>query len=142
MIGVGLYVNNSPKAVKLYMDAFGLELGYHVLNEDQTYYHSELLKDGQAFCSVVEAKETKHTNRNPVQLGCTFQTREELERAFSVLKDGGFVELDICELPWSPCAAIVTDCFGVNWFLTLAQHRPADDWTPGNDEWENVKLGN
>ena len=59
-----------------------------------------------------------------------FNTRDELEQAFAILSDGGKVELDICELPWSPCAAIVTDCFGVKWFLSLPQHRPADDWKP------------
>ena len=32
MIGVGIYVKNSPEAVALYQAAFGLTLGYHVLN--------------------------------------------------------------------------------------------------------------
>ena len=31
VIGVGLYVTGSMEAVKLYCDAFGMELGYHVL---------------------------------------------------------------------------------------------------------------
>ncbi len=130
LLGVGIYVKNSLKAVELYKSAFGLELGYHVLNDDGTYYHSELTKDGEEFCSVVEAKDAKSVVYNPVQLGHTFETRGELEHAFSVLKDGGKVEMDICELPWSTCAAIVTDCFGVNWYLTLRQHRPSDDRTP------------
>ena len=59
LLGVGIYVKNSPKAVELYKSAFGLELGYHVLNDDGTYYHSELTKDGEEFCSVVEAKDAK-----------------------------------------------------------------------------------
>lgn len=132
LLGVGLYVKNSPKAIEMYRAAFGLELGYHVLNDDNTFFHSELLKDGEGFCSVVEAKEEKDTTHNPVELGYTFDTRDELERAFAILKDGGTVKLDICELPWSPCAAQVTDCFGVNWFLTMPQHRPAEDWTPAD----------
>ncbi len=85
-LGVGIYVKNSPKAIEMYCSAFGLEIDYHVLKDDNTYYHSDLLKDG------------------------------------------GTVKLDICELPWSPCAAEVTDCFGVNWYLTMPQHPPADDW--------------
>lgn len=44
MIGIGIYVKNSPKAIEMYKSAFGLELGYHVLNNDGTYYHSELIK--------------------------------------------------------------------------------------------------
>lgn len=38
MIGMGIYVKNGPKAIELYKAAFGLELGYHVLNNDGTYY--------------------------------------------------------------------------------------------------------
>ena len=29
MIGIGIYVKNSPLAITLYREAFGLELGYH-----------------------------------------------------------------------------------------------------------------
>lgn len=130
MIGIGIYVKNSPRAAKLYSAAFGLELGYHVLNEDGTFFHSELTRNGEPFISVVEATADTFTERNPVELGVTFDSQEELENAFSVLKEGGKVKLDICELPWNPCAAIVTDSFGVNWFLSLPQHRPSDDWTP------------
>lgn len=133
LLGVGIYVKNSPKAVEMYKSAFGLELGYHVLNDDNTYFHSELMKDGNGFCSVVEAKDSSNSGNNPIELGFTFKTRDELEHAFSVLKEGGTVKMDICELPWSPCAAMVTDCFGVNWYLTLMQHRPSDDWTPESD---------
>lgn len=133
LLGVGIYVKDSPKAVEMYKSAFGLELGYHVLNDDNTYFHSELYKDGQGFCSVVEAKNAKYPDYNPIELGFTFNTREELEHALSVLKVGGTVEMDITELAWSPAAAIVKDCFGVKWYLTLPQHRPADDWSPEKD---------
>ena len=130
MIGIGLYVKNSPAAVRLYTDAFGLQLGYHVLNDDGTFFHSELSRNGEPFCSVVEAQQPTYTDRNPVQLGCDFDDRAALEHAFHVLSRGGRVDMDICQLPWSPCAAIVTDRFGVNWYLTMPQHRPPEDWTP------------
>ncbi len=129
-LGVGISVKDSPAAVELYKAAFGLELGYHVKNQDGTYYHSELLRDGQPFCSVVEAGEPKHTEGNPIELGVTFQAREELERALAVLQEGGKVTMGPGELPWSPWAAGVTDRFGLNWFLSLPQHRPAEDWIP------------
>jgi len=130
MIGVGIYVKNSPKAVALYQAAFGLELGYHVLNNDGTYFHSELLRSGEPFCSVVEAKQDTYADRHPIELGVDFDTRNELERAFTLLSDGGRVDMEIGELPWSPCAAIVRDQFGVKWFLSMPQHKPADDWSP------------
>ncbi|MBE5800261.1 MAG: hypothetical protein E7321_09985 [Clostridiales bacterium] len=133
MIGIGIYVKNSPKAIALYQSAFGLALGYHVLNKDGTYFHSELNRNGEPFCSVVEAKQDTYTDRHPIELGIDFDTRDELERAFTLLSDEGKVDMALCELPWSPCAAIVTDPFGVRWFLTMPQHRPAEDWSPENE---------
>ena len=44
------------------------------------------------------------------------------------MKEGGAVELEPCELPWSPWAAGVRDRFGVRWYLTLRQHLPAEDF--------------
>ncbi len=129
MIGIGLYIKNSLKAVETYQKAFGLELGYHVMNTDgKGYFHSELLKDGQEQFCVVEAPE--QAAGNPVQLGVTFGNSEQLEKAFSLLKDGGTVKMEPGELPWSPYAAEVVDRFGVDWFLSLPQHRPPEDFTP------------
>ena len=130
MIGIGIYVKDSPRAVSLYREAFGLELGYHVLNKDGTYFHSELSKNGEPFCSVVEARQDTYTDKQPIELGVSFHTRTELEHAFNLLRTDGRVELPPCELPWSPWAAIVCDPFGVRWFLSLPQHKPADGWTP------------
>lgn len=134
MIGIGIYVKNSPKAIALYQAAFGLELGYHVLNNDGTYFHSELLRHGEPFCSVAEAKQDTYADNHPIELGVNFDTRNELERAFILLSDGGRVNMEIGELPWSPCAAIVTDPFGVRWFLSMPMHKPADDWAPEENE--------
>ena len=133
MIGIGIYVKNSPEAVALYQRAFGAELGYQVLNKDGTYFHSELHRNGEPFCSVVEAKRDTYTDRHPIELGVDFDSRSELERAFALLSTGGSVEMEICELPWSPCAAIVNDRFGIRWFLTMPQHRPADNWSPDQE---------
>jgi len=129
ILGVGLYVKNSVKAVEIYKSAFNLELGYHVLNKDGSYFHSELYKDGKETFSVVESSEEPEKN-NPVQLCFTFEERDKLIHAFNVLSKNGRVDMEIQELPWSPCAAEVVDRFGIRWYLTLMQHRPADDFTP------------
>ena len=133
MPGIGIYVKNSPKALALYQAAFGLELGYHVLNRDGTYFHSELLRNGEPFCSVVEARQDTYTDVHPIELGVDFASRPALEHAFALLSDGGRIHMEISELPWSPCAAIVSDSFGVRWFLSLPQHKPAEDWSPENE---------
>lgn len=127
--GIGIYIKGSVKAAKLYCDAFGLTLGYHVLNDDGCYYHSELMKGHKPALSVVEADAPAG---NPIELGYTFDTREQLERAFTLLQEGGTVRMAPKELPWSPLAAMVTDRFGVNWYLSLPQHRPPEDFKPAD----------
>ena len=129
VIGIGLYVTGSREAVELYCDAFGLELGYHVLRQDgKGYYHSELMKDGEPALSVVEAEHAP--GHNPVQLGFTFDSRNELNRAYELLRQDGEVEMEPQELPWSPWAACLRDRFGVRWFLSLPQHQPGEDFVP------------
>lgn len=134
MVGIGIYVKNSPAAIALYQSAFEAELGYHVLNEDGTYFHSSLSRCGEPFLSVVEAKTNTFADTHPIELGVEFDSREKLERAFVLLSEGGSVEMEICELPWSPCAATVIDRFSVRWFLSLPQHQPEDGWTPEHVE--------
>lgn len=132
-LGIGIYVKNSKEAVALYCEAFGLELGYHVLNEDGNYYHSDLLKEGKPFLCVAEANENNLPNGinlaydNPVELGHTVDTKEEFDRVFALMKKHGRVLMDVSEFPWSPLCAVVMDQYGVRWYITLPQHRPAED---------------
>ncbi|MBR2924991.1 MAG: hypothetical protein IKC28_08180 [Clostridia bacterium] len=129
VIGVGLYVTGSMEAVKLYCEAFQMELGYHVLRQDgKGYYHSELSRDGEPALSVVEAEHT--AGHNPVQLGITFADKAALEKAFALLRPGGEIEMKPQSLPWSPWAACLRDRFGVRWFLSLPQHQPGEDFVP------------
>ena len=129
VIGVGLYVTGSMEAVKLYCEAFQMELGYHVLRQDgKGYYHSELSRDGEPALSVVEAEHT--ADHNPVQLGITFADKAALEKAFALLRPGGEIEMEPQSLPWSPWAACLRDRFGVRWFLSLPQHQPGEDFVP------------
>jgi PhnB protein len=129
VVGVGLYVKGSMEAVRLYCEAFGMELGYHVLRQDgKGYYHSELSRNGEPALSVVEAEHTP--GANPVQLGITFDSRTALEKAYGLLAEGGETEMEPQTLPWSPWAACLRDRFGVRWFLSLPQHMPGDDFVP------------
>lgn len=132
-IGIGIYAKNSKEAVELYCNVFGLELGYHVLNEDGNYFHSELLKDGEPLLAVAEANDENLPNGmnlsydNPVEMGYTVKSKDEFYRIFSILKEEGKVITDVCEFPWSPLATVVMDKFGVRWYITLPQHRPTEE---------------
>ncbi len=132
-IGIGIYTKNSKEAASLYCTAFGLELGYHVLNEDGNYFHSELLKDGEPFLAVAEANDANLPNGmnlsydNPVEMVYTVQSKDEFYRISSILKEDGKVITDVCSFPWSPLATVVMDKYGVRWYITLPQHRPTDE---------------
>jgi PhnB protein len=129
VVGVGLYVKGSMEAVSLYCEAFGMELGYHVIRQDgRGYYHSELNRNGEPALSVVEAEHTP--GANPVQLGITFADRYALEKAYALLVARGESEMEPQQLPWSRWAANVRDRFGVRWYLTLPQHYPGPDFVP------------
>lgn len=132
--GIGIYVKNSVEAVELYIKAFGLELGYHVKNPDGTYFHSELYKDGEGFLSVVESA-NDNIGEQTVQLGITFADKAEVQRAYTLLSEGGVIKTPIGPLPWSPCAADLVDKFGVWWYITAPQHRPPDDYD-SNAPWD------
>jgi len=130
-IGIGVYVKNSAKAVELYQQVFGLELGYHVKNPDGSFFHSELYRNGECFLAVVEAPRA-NTEESVVQLGYEFDSPEEVRCAYELLKEGGRIDMPIGELPWSPCAASIVDKFGVWWYLSTASHRPPEDY----DYWD------
>lgn len=128
-IGVGLCVSDSVAAVKMYTKAFGLTLGYHVLNDDGTYFHSELYKGDEEVLDVVQAPTPKATDI-PVQLGFVFDDKDALVRAYELLCEGGRTLMELCSVPWSDCCVEVEDRFGVRWFLTLPMHQPSDDFNP------------
>ena len=128
-VGVGLYVKNSAAAVPFYMQAFGLELGYHVKNDDGSFFHSELIKNGEPFVCVVESRDDVPRN-NIVNLGVNLPDAAAVQRAFQCLADGGRVVLPLGSLPWSACCAEVVDRFGVWWYLTVSQCSPGDDFDP------------
>lgn len=130
--GIGVYVKNSAKAVELYQQVFGFELGYHVKNPDGSFYHSELCKKGECFLSVVETSKD-NADGSIVQLGYEFNSKEELKCAYDLLKEGGRIELPIGELPWSSCAASIVDRFGVCWYLYSDSHRPPENYNYWNE---------
>lgn len=128
-IGMGINVKNSAEAVELYIKAFGLSLGYHVKNEDGSYFHSELYKGDEQMLCVVEGNGSN--NESIIQLGVELDSPEEVTRVFNAFcEDGARVDMPICELPWSPCAASVVDRFGVWWYFSSLSHKPDDSFDP------------
>lgn len=125
----GIYVKGGAEASALYMDAFGLTLGYHVKNPDGSFYHSELMCGEAELLSVIEAPDAPQPDHT-VQLTVILDTEADVRRAFELLSVGGSVDLPVGSLPWSDCAASVHDRFGVWWYVTVPQHYPSPDFDP------------
>ena len=148
-IGSQVYVKGSAEAVGLYKRAFGAVLEYHVLNADGSFFHAELRVDGELFLAVSESSDSlpegffpptqygelllavdKSAAAGPagiippMQFGVEFKDEEGVLKAFEVLKSGAVITMPVGRLPWSDCCASLVDRFGVNWYLTVPQHKP------------------
>ena len=53
-LGATLYVKNSVEAVKFYIEAFRMTLGYNVKNSNGSFLHAELLKGEETIFAVSE----------------------------------------------------------------------------------------
>lgn len=129
-IGIQAYVKGSMDAVELYKKAFGAELGYNVLNSDGSYYHAELMRSGKIFLAVSEIGENFNTDVIPkypnMNFGIVLNNEEAVRKAYSVLSEGASICTPLRALPWSDLCADVVDRFGVYWYITVPQHRPAE----------------
>jgi uncharacterized glyoxalase superfamily protein PhnB len=130
--GATFYVKNSVEAVKFYMDAFGMTLGYHAYYDDGTFLHAELEKKGVSIFAVSEnedeaiARAMLAAKQPTMSCGINFETDDELKHAYESLCAGGHILREIGPLPWSPLSADVVDKFGVCWYIYVSQHRPEE----------------
>jgi len=107
-----------------------MTLGYNAKNEDGSYLHAELLKNGNSIFAVSESSDdafvkTMLSTKYPtMSYGINFDNDEELKHAYSMLIEGGRILRPLGPLPWSPCSADVIDKYGVYWYIYVSQHRP------------------
>lgn len=126
-LGATLYINNTLEAVEFYKEVFGLTLGYHEAYADGTYMHASLLKDGNEVFAVSESRNDTLVNlmlasnlkdaRPTMCFGISFESDEEVKKAFDKLSEKGTILLPLGALPWSTCCAEVVDQYGVYWYL-------------------------
>lgn len=129
-LGATLYVKNSTDAAAFYCDAFGMKIGYAVKNDNNTYLHAELEKDGQSLFAVSESNEESiaqamlSSDKPTMSLGVNLNNNEELNHAYERLSEGGHVLRALGDLPWSPLSADLVDKYGVCWYIYVSQHKP------------------
>jgi len=129
-LGSTLYVKNSVEAVAFYCNAFNIQIGYNAKNNNGTYLHAELEKNGNSIFAISESDEEiiqkamLITDKPITSLGVNLDTNEELTHAFNILAEGGHVLRPLGELPWSPRSADLVDKYGVCWYIFVSQHKP------------------
>lgn len=129
-LGATLYLKNSIDAVVFYLKAFKMELGYNVKNDDGSYLHAELLKNGNEIFAVSENNDDRIVNamlnatRPTMSYGINLDSDEELEDAYLLLSEKGRILRSLGSLPWTPKSADVVDKYGICWYIYVTQHRP------------------
>lgn len=135
ILGTTLYVNNSIEAVELYCKAFNMTVGYNAKNNDGSYLHVELEKNGKSIFALSESnddfirKAMIQTKQPTISLGISIENNTELEHAFTILSEQGHVIRPLGELPWSPYSADLVDRFGVCWYIYVSQYKPEEKET-------------
>ena len=128
-------IEKSYKAVELYKEAFGLQLGYNLSYEDpdglrkwgldigdnyvprRGYFHADLVHDGETVFSIsAEGNSGVPLSVQHIELSMRMGSEEAVKKAVSILSEGAKVPHDV---GFNPCAAGVTDPFNVNWFICV-----------------------
>ncbi len=91
--------------------------------------HASLLRNGQEIFAVSESRNdtfvdimltsSLEESRPIMSYGITFESEEEVKRAYEMLAKDGTVLLELGSLPWSSCCADVVDKYGVYWYIAI-----------------------
>ena len=114
-----IYVKGSPEAVELYQKAFNTTLGYHVKQEDGTFYHSELNVYGQIISVAEKTDNDDSITGNTMQFCLQFSREEEdlLKKAYDILSDNAKILFPLGPCDYTDHMADLIDKFGVRWCL-------------------------
>jgi PhnB protein len=123
------------EAIRLYERAFGTKADFILRYADakkedwdkplaeaqrRYIYHAVMRIGGQRFffADIIDFELAKG---NASFLSITFDAKEEVERAFAVLSEGGEALVPLRQTSYSSCAGNVIDKFGVRWGLLTEQ---------------------
>ena len=112
-----VYIKGTIEAVDFYKRAFAAELGRTGMNEDGTYMHAEIVKDGQ--CIMYLSEKTDSIVGNSMQFCLTFNGNKiAVEVAYNVLSDNcREIGIPLSDFTWGSYGASLTDKYGVHWYI-------------------------
>ncbi|MCL2841067.1 MAG: VOC family protein [Defluviitaleaceae bacterium] len=122
------------QAIELYKRAFGAKVKLLLCNSDANsedcaveddsqndlIYHAEIYIGGQRI-TLTDAPDDPIPNTNPLSLLITFETVEDVKKAYEVMIDGATIIYPIQSTTYSSCFASLVDKFGMRWELMTEQ---------------------
>ena len=135
MVTINPYINfngNAEEAFMFYRSVFGGEFlkivrfkdlaspGVHVSDSDANKILRIALPIGSTILianDVPESMGRVNENENRSKIAVTAESREEADKLFNGLSEGGTVEMPIGDSPWGSYFAMFRDKYGIEWTI-------------------------
>jgi PhnB protein len=135
---VHVYVNfpgNAAEAFKFYEKVFGTKILFSQTFGDTAWANAPAAAKDKLMHIQLPITEAVHLMGSdvveglggPVTFGNNFQIsivasdKEEADRVFAALADGGKIAMPLANAPWGPYFGMVKDKFNVNWMVSLTK---------------------
>jgi PhnB protein len=129
---------NCEEAFKFYQSVFGGEIPYMGRFKDMPPGEESKLNPGEEnrimHVSLPISKETMlmgsdtggewasgYTQGNNFSISITAESREEAEKLFNGLSNGGMVTMPLNKTFWADSFGMLTDKFGINWMMSFSE---------------------
>lgn len=124
-----IYIKNCREALDFYRRLFGGEIKNLQLSDDLPMFskmkgkvvHSELHVNGRCVFYFVDIFEPKRQKPGNITLMLHLDDRDELDRCYAGLAQGGETGMKPQKTYWGAWHAIVTDKFGAPWALNCTE---------------------
>ena len=91
-----------------------------VENQDDLVYHAEIYIGGQRI-TLTDAPDSPSPNTHPLSLLITFETAEDVKKAYEIMSEGATIIYPMQSTSYSSCFVSLVDKFGMRWELMTEQ---------------------
>ena len=116
------YVTGSIEAVDFYCEAFNAKSNcYKHADDDDFYAHAEIVINERIVLALSDKAhyDKGFTAGNNMEFWLTFESEEQLNRAYGVLKDEAQIHWPLAPGEWCKSMAGLTDKYGIRWLLNI-----------------------
>lgn len=128
------FCGNCKDAIELYRKVFDINILCMLRNEDanptdyisdakysEQVYHAEIMLGGNRLMMSDISEENEHTPGNSLSLVVTFDTADEVQKAYSLLKNDAIILVPMQSTTYSSRFVSLIDKFGMRWELMTEQ---------------------